>query len=507
MANLLEIYTKLFTELEVTKDIDSIFKELWKVGDLDINSIYVTDRFYSRGRYFLKKVSESVYNYLNTNNTDLSFSNGMIKKVLFGIDNFYDAIDSYEELRGVNWDLELKTKIYYNSVFLQVVENSLSHLLNYLCEIKEDLTGIKASKKTLADYLNYLSSEFKTIINDNINLRNAIGHGKIDFNKEGNGSHGYKINFTYRDGRNGYKTFSLYEFAYKKELEDHIDLVAGIIHGILKFLIHKNSFKLFNSGDLEINNFTLSSAKLKIQKTWFVNNADQLNIEVKSEIQATENNKSSLFDILTLYSHFYPEVSAFSVSVKHPFGDDGFIKLDRNNSAESGILFPCEVFENFNRREWLFFQYPEIRNNIYIVNDVSGSQKEEIKEANANVIFHAEPTLKDVRFYISEIVDQLKNVKIREGKSSWYGKVDHEIECNRINLNIYFDKKTRDLDSKQRINLSKLNNPSFICMVSYYKDSRIEKLSDNPLLNHLVKEQNKNCYFSCNPNFYKKFKK
>lgn len=466
--------------------------------------------------YFNRNVSNEVFK----NFTHFYMQNPeSFKEVLISHqDNFFDSINSYfyvlelyKELDNVAFENELKIKLYYLPAMQQLMEyclNSFYFGVNQIINEFVDADFSKANK--LGTYKNNLMSQklgdctFDELTNINIDLRNAMSHGKVDFSAD-------KITYAYTEmgtRKTLYSELKIYELEnLKNEL---FDIVGGAIVGWIEFIVNNQLsetifqdtfpeevkfefFKLFFQND----NIRISSFSKGII------DPPQLNIHIKIE-EVIDNNSIIHLSILLLkaMNQFFPEYDRYFISYKHPFSISGMINLSKNTlekirdisdiqtidrliseEAKSWLLPEIQDYDP-NFKAYKFQVFPKLQSPEWEVADINDISVESLKRYKCTLIID-NPTISKERilsvlFAVSKKIRQLENQKNPYTKIK-FGKVDADV----VILNVFY----RQYERKAFSLLA--NNEYFICSVHYYKGSSTNRIrvpfKDNYIFENIKK--------------------
>ena len=413
------------------------------------------------------------------------------------INSYYHILDLYKELDSVAFENELKIKLYYLPVIQQTMEFCLNSFYSGINQIVNEFVDADFSKTNkLGGYKNNLTSKrlgdytFSHLTNININLRNAISHGKIDFSEN-------SIIYAYTERDSRKTIYATLEISKLDNMKNELfDIASGALIGWFKFIIdNKLSESLFKDTQVEeiqFEYFKLRFQNDNIQISSFSKNTDvtaQLNIHIQIKNINEENSIYHLIVMLlkAMY-HFFPDYDRYFVNYKHPFSISGMISLNKEvikkilNTSDIATIdkaisndqslflvhsiqeydpnykaYKFQVFQNFQSSGWELLNIDDISNDKFkrykcnlIIDDTSISKEEIIS------------TLFSVSSKIRHLENQKNPYTIIK-----YGKVEADV----IIINVFYRQYERKLFSL----LS--DNEYFICSVYYYRNKSIHRLT------------------------------
>jgi hypothetical protein len=433
-------------------------------------------------------------------------------------DNFFDSINSYfhvlklyKELNNVAFENEQKIKLYYLPTIQQLMEYCLNSFYLGANQIINEFVDVDFSKaNTLGKYKNNLTSQrlddhkFDKLTNININLRNAISHGKVDFSED-------KITYAYTEmgtRQTLYSELKTYELDNLKN--DLLDIAGGAIVGWIEFIVNNQLtesifqdtfpeevkfefFKLFFQND----NIRISSFSKGII------DPPQLNIQIHIE-EVSDNNSIIHLCILLLKAmhQFFPEYDRYFISYKHPFSISGMIQLSKavlekisnisdiktidqliSDEAKSWLLPEIQDYDP-NVKAYKFQVFPKLQSPEWEVLDINDISIESLKRYKCTLIIDNPTICKEkilsILFTVSKKIRQLENQKNPYTKIK-YGNVDADV----VILNVFY----RQYERKAFSLLA--NNEHFICSVHYYKGRSTDRIrvpfQDNYIFENIKK--------------------
>jgi hypothetical protein len=491
---------KLFTEenKQKIKELTSIKEEL-SLMFLGILSNFVNNE---PQYYFNRDVSHEIvvnFTHFYEQNPEL-----FIQTLISNQDGFFDSINSYfhvldlyKELDNVAFENKMKIKLYYLPTIQQLMEYCLNSFYSSINQIINNFLDSNYSKaNTLGAYKNNLKSKklgnytFDKLTDININFRNAISHGKVDFSEE-------SITYNYTEigtRKTLYSELKIYELDCLKN--DLIDIVGGAIVGWVEFLVNNQLSEIIFQDTLpeevKFEFFKLFFQNDNIRISSFSKNIiglPQLNIQIHIE-EVNDNGSIIHLSILLLKAmyQFFPEYERYFISYKHPFSIAGMISLNKKVLVDITNITDINIIDNIIRDEsksWLlpdiqeyepnfkaykFQVFPKLQNKEWEILDISDISVEDIKRYKCTLIVNN--ALIDKDSIMSILFSVSKKIRLLENQKNPYTKIKFgKVEADVVNINIFY----RQYERKPFSLLA--NNKHFICSVYYYKSSSITRIN------------------------------
>ncbi len=452
--------------------------------------------------YFNREVSTEVCNnltYFYHQKPELFLHTLILNQGAFfdAINSYFHILDLYRELDSVAFENELKIKLYYLPIIQQTMEFCLNSFYTGINQIVNKFVESDFSKANkLGQYKNNLTAKslneytFDKLTKINIDFRNAISHGKVDFLVD-------KIIYSYLE--NGSRN-TLYKELKNSELENMknelLDIAGGAIVGWVEFIVNNSLLEFIYhdelSEELKFEYFKLFFQNDNIRISSFSNNiigSPQLNIQIKIEnINDTNSIIHLIIVLLKAMYHFFPDYDRYFVSYKHPFSISGMISLNRDVIQEiltvtdivqidktitngEGLFLVHEIQKyDPNFKAYKFQVFPKIQSTKWEVTAINDISIDDLKRYKCNLIIDDSSITKDelisILFSVSKQVRELENQKNPYTKIK-YGKVEADI----VMLNVFY----RQHERKPFALLS--SNEYFICSTYYYKSNSTPRIS------------------------------
>lgn len=429
------------------------------------------------------------------------------------INSYHKIIDLYYEFDEIDFESDIKTKIYTFPIITQILEFCLNHYYRGISSILGDFKNKKYNEQvTLKPLKDILSKYFIHLIDIDIDFRNAISHGTIQEVQEG-----FENKFIYEytaglDKNNkkilDYKTISLDNL---KELKNqYLDISSGAILGLIKFLNNKNILRdkdLVSLPENEIFEFIkmlFHSQNIRV-KTFSKDKIDtsQLNIHITVK---DINDTIQIYFITTIISKilyaFFPKYDRYFVHYTHPYSIGGMvsyskeqvISLIENPDIPLQDAFPLlpEIQEqNIDYRAYRFHTFPKLNSSLWEVKSIEDVSNEKFKRYKAKLIIDnygiTKKEVENIIFHVTGKIKSLENMQNPVTKIK-YGKIDADI----VSISLYYKTKKRNI-------YTYVDNEYFICEAQYYRTNSIPKYTYHPF--KTTKEEIKKWDIYWNGNF------
>lgn len=472
--------------------------------------------------YFKKDVMDEIFNQLLkwAENNETDFIDGFInsQEAFFAAVNSYlNIADLFREFGDLSYEIEIKTKIFRNPMYVQICEDCLMNF--YRC-LRTILNGFcdkdYSSQDTLGQVIPILSKHnFENSIKVDINLRNAINHGNTLISEN-------KISFKYKEsGRHKVAMKDIWQ--YDDAINDLLDIAGGILAGFIKFFVVKSHLlpKLLISEIAENERFEWFKLFYLTTNTrvLFISQAELKKTQINATLQTSIDDKNKLLLALIeiakgLFFHF-PTYEKYFVGYKHNRSINGFISFNledfdilTNSNEENAKLLEraikrqeCLVWDimadDVDERAYKFHVFPKIRGESWHLSRIEDCSSNKSKRIKANLIIEENLSVKQIKEAIKYAVELISEIKTP--KSPHINQPYGDTPADAIFLNIFFKNKDR-----KGFTLL-LNNHNFICVAHYYRDRYVVRLEHGGvpkvLWQKYRKEETDNIQIGWNPNF------
>jgi len=463
-----------------------------------LNDFLVNEPQYYYNRDVEKEVFENL-NILFAKDNDKfrdSFYNYQ-DKFFHAINSYYHILNLYNEFDDVDFDNETKVKIYYIPIITQLMEFCLSHIYKLILYIINDFETKNYKAQTKLGQLKTSLNKFnyKYLIDINIDFRNAISHGNIEYFTD-------KIMLTE-------KSIELEYYKINEMKNKLLDIASGAILGLLRFIIEQNIFdnhyleKQDEKINFELLKFFLHNENIKV-KSFSKGKIGSSQLNIHLDIKNIDDTNQIIYLLVLVGKIMYATFNNYDryfINYTHPFSISGFLTLENSKlknilyednisnidhiiSPDLGIMIPDIQKDNLDNRSYKFHTFPKISGKNWKVSFIKDISVEGIKRFEARLIIANENIpKKEIESLLFQVI---KKIRVLENKANPITKIKHgKVEADVVRLTIFY--KTHKRDSFSLLQ----NNEAFICFAHYYKSKSITKIEvlfqDNYIFENLKK--------------------
>jgi len=413
------------------------------------------------------------------------------------INSYHKMIDLYNEFDDVDFERDIKTKIYIIPMITQTLEFCLNHFYRGIASILGEYKGKdNSSQKTLSQLRNALKSDFKSLIDIDVDFRNAISHGTLQeiIGITPSFMYEYVSGRDKKTNKNIIKTKEIKLDEVIKLKDKYLDISSGAILSLILFMNNKNILredylnKLEEYEKFDYVKLLLHSENVRIKS--FSNGTigtPQLNVHVSiKNINDTNKIYFICITILKILNNIFPNYDRYHLNYYHPYSIGGFISLSKeeilniNNGDTSldnegnfpGLLPPIQN-QDIDYRAYRFYSFPKFKTNEWELKSIEDNSIEDYKRFKATVLILKENiSKKEIENIVFQATSKIKSLENRRNPITpiKYGKVDADI----VSLHIYYK-------TKKRNKIGYLDNKSFICESQYYRTKSITHYSHYPI--------------------------
>ncbi|MEA3512296.1 MAG: hypothetical protein U9R37_01705 [Campylobacterota bacterium] len=474
--------------------IDSDFPMLF-VGLL--NDFVVNEPQY----YFNKVVEKEVFNNLNTfyNDDNVRFINAFSEQqqnLFHAINSYYHILDSYNEFNDIDFNDEIKIKMYYLPTITQLMEFCLHHFYRTILYITDDFVDGEYKKQTKLNPINEALTKlgYVHLTNINIDLRNAISHGLVEINRNPNDN--FEVVYSYKDKKthkHNSKTLTINDL--NNIVNQLFDVASGTFVGIVKLII-KN--KLIEKIDIEKKDINIQFEFFKLflhnenirVKSISKSDSDFTQLKINIDIKNIDDTNQIIHILVWIGKILFAtwnNYDRYEIKYNHPFSIGGSIIFDKKHLNEIlleediskidnifvngvSILTPDIQDMKLDSRSYKYHTFPKLYGKNWEIKSIKDISIENYKRLEASLFIESKDISKSE---LQNIIFQVeKKVRVLENKSNPKTKIKYgKIEVDIVRLKIFYNSKTRNKNSSL---LS--NNKEFICLAHYYKGKTIPKL-------------------------------
>lgn len=449
-------------------------------------------------KYFNNDVAIETFQMLNTINKDNFIDNFEdIKDYFFSfINSYYHIIDIYNELDDISFDSEIKIKIYYLPVIMQIIENVFSNfyrVVNYHLGTDKPAMMLNPLKTSL-------QGKFDSSFNEiDIDFRNAISHGKVSIN-------GTRLFYTYTD-----KSPKVWQDKTEQIDINQIDnlknrLIDTSSAVFFAFMLYLNKIDLFdnlifkNIDDSYTNNellkLYLKSSEIEIK---YINTIEKaLNNQILLErnivnhlhsffevfihfknIETKEDIQQIATDTILFLNNYYKNYDRYIVNYSYDYSLNGIIVYDEVLDNIFPMIGDIEEIK-VSPKSYKYHNFKEIKNDEWEVKNVSDFSIKHIKRLKGKLFIKKENISKDelkkIFYKATKEVRQLQTLQNpKDIKAKYIGDADI------VYLNVFYDNLKRVNYGHEEL------SENFICNLTYYRTKTTPTL-DYPFYNIHVRE-------------------
>ena len=472
----------------------------------------------SEAQYYSRIVKDEVCTFLGEIEENIIF-----QSLQEGINYFFNAIKSYFNIKGmiaefanISYNEMFKNSFFRSSLYTKTSEEILMNLYRLIAIIISN-NGNKdyRSQDTLGKILPVLKKyNLAHISNIDKNLRNSINHGNIIYS-------GDNVKYQYSDnGEYIFKTIK--KSQYDNMIFEAFDIASGAIMGFLILLAEKphiyqslieNEEKIENKNNFLYLQFLSPRTKIRLLEQ--VDDINQLNIHIETNINDKNQLILSMFEILKHAYMSFPDYKNYFIGYEHPRSLNGFMRISNDEltkrideqfedkpisplESKEDTLLIFDILENeINEKEHLYHVFPSVKDNGWVLQNIEDCSTQDFKRLKGNIILDS-PILKmEINRIVDSVISKMKG--FYTPKNPKIDVISGTKEADAIFLHVF--KKSPKRNTFNLFN----NNDYFICSVEYYSKKGITKLNHGGVPEFLWKEYKKNkignVEYAWNPNY------
>lgn len=483
-----EFYSQFNLENLLNQINESIYSD---IGEISHEMIYILDNILTSDpcSYWNTSVSRQVYELMedlyNKHGDALEIDETIFEYFLMGYNSYLQLSEIILDLRNFNISQEIKTRLYRLPTYTTILESCLSNFLRVIAlltgkAINKDYT----SQNTLGKLVTVINSNgyYEITKNINVNLRNAINHGKVELNK---GITGDVICFYYFE-KSISKCLELSVYEFDNIIDSAFDTASGVLLGLSIFINKHIELLNIDTKKAGYTNFSLLAMQLSLPGIYCrgirdTGNNKQLNIDI--EIQNTD--RTYIGKIATLMAILvfdnYKEYEQYMFSFNNPRMTTGWIRytnqeiIDMYTQKKS---FDVVLKSVINRNDFIIFDpstevidltevkyfcFPNHIADKYKINNIQDASLEDRKRLKAHLFIGNVEDKQEIINIINNAIEWLKGIK---NPPSATMKQKHGLmEADSLYINVY---KKDYRGNKELIP----NNENFVCFVDYNSTGR-----------------------------------
>ena len=437
----------------------------WDKGVLD-NTIQLIEELYSNNSSALS-IDEDIFNYF-----------------LMGYNSYWQLTEVITDLRNFNISSDIKTRLYRIPTYTSILEGCLANFYRVIALLLgQALNKDYSSQNSLGQLVNNVLNPngFNELTKDvNVNIRNAINHGKVNIKREPIGE---KICFYYVENRVPC-TLELAMYDFDKKIDKAYDAASSILLGITTFLNKHIDLLNIDTEKKGYIQFSLLSMQLSLPGIYCSNisetpNNKQLNIEIKID----NTDRGHIGQIATLLSIIiyekYADYEQYMFSFSNERMITGWVRyinkeihdMYHKNRAMDEVLKDVIARKDFmifdasteevDLNEIKYHCFPNYIDDRFIINNIQDSSIEDRKRLQAHLYIGNISSKQEIIDIIQDAIEWLKAVK-NVPSPQMYHKSGN-MEADSLYINVY----RKDLRQSKELFTS---NENFVCMVDYNID-------------------------------------
>lgn len=471
-------------------DVNNMIQEIKK--EIDSEIMFVKKEFIDVFEKMMKKEPCLYWNkdvFIQTRDKLEAFyedMQGTVELSDIAIDNFIMGYNSYcqltetiLDLKNFNLSVELKTRLYRLPTYTALVESCMSNFLNTIATFLEKALDKNYSKQQkLGPLLDIMKSNGFTEIEKNVdvNIRNAINHGKFKFQKTPQD----KICFFYMErGISQAKEITISEF--DRIIDCTYDTVSAVLLALVVFMnrhldISSDEYSKGNYQAFSILAMGISLPGIVCQNISDVRDAKQINVDMI--VENTEQAYLAMLsvEISIIIFSIYHDYNQYMINFQNPRLGMCWARYKREDLMsvlEDINNMPLIYEQAINNKEFTYYKadnddvdlneikyfcFPNYESINVKVNQVKDISIDERKRLKADVFVKNDSSKSDILKAIDEAINWLKYVK-----NPPCAKFPHkygDMEADALYVNVYRN------DTRGNKELLP-DNHNFICFVDY----------------------------------------
>ncbi|MBS4222401.1 SEC-C metal-binding domain-containing protein [Lederbergia citrea] len=476
--------------------------------------------YYYWERDILNQTVSSLEALFNEYYSELHITEDILEHFLFGLNAYRQTAEVINDLRKINDNPEIKTRLYRIPTYISIVEGCLSNLYRVIALLL-DQTTIKDYKTQ--NKLNPLctilkNNNFELLVRDvNVDVRNAINHGGVVYKIVDGGP---VIEFQYAKNRE-YQILHMPLYEFDGLIDKVFDVASAIILGLVTFFNNHNNLFEINLKEKLFIPFSLLALELSIPEARCrsisgLPNDKQLNVDmyIKNTDPGNINQMAIILSML-VYDR-YNDYDQYMISFSNERLQSSWIRF--TNTEVNRMLLDAKNFETvlkeaIDRGDYVvwppsteevdlneikFFRFPNYKDVRYAINHIEDASIQDRKRLKGHLYIGEIDNREEIIEIIKESIAWVK--KLKNVPSPTFHVKNGEMEADSVYLNVY-RKDTR----KNKATV--LSNDNFVCKVDYNIDGETTLKHGGiggGIWNQLSKEKLDNMLIAWNGSKYRK---
>lgn len=465
----------------ITEDVECIEKEMLS---LFYDFIHKEPHYYWDREVFQQTAANLEFLF-NNHNGELAVTEDILEHFLFGLHTYRQTAEVINDLRQVNDNPEIKTRLYRIPTYISIVEGCLSNLFRVITLLLDQTTtkDYKTQNKLSPLCTVLKNNDFELLVRDvDVDVRNAINHGGVVYKIVDGGP---VIEFQYVKNREC-QVVQMPIYAFDELIDKVFDAASAIILGLVTFFNNHKSIFVINLKEKLFIPYSLLALELSVPdaRCRSINglpNNKQLNVDMY--IKNTDRgyiHQMAIMISLMVYDR-YNDYDQYMISFSSERLQSSWVRF--TNIEINQMLSGIEGFEKtlnqaINRGDYLvwppsteevdlneikYFRFPNYRNKKFSINQVEDASIQDRKRLKANIYIGDIDTREEILEVIRDGINWIKNLK--NVPSPTFHVKNGEMEADSIYLNVY-RKDTR----KNKATIP--SNDNFVCKIDYNIDGK-----------------------------------
>lgn len=433
--------------------------------------------------YWNKDIFTQTYNQLeslfHSHGNPLEIDESIFNHFLMGYNSYCQISDIITDLRNFNLMQETKTRLYRLPIYTALLESCLSNFLRVIAILTGKCIGKDYSSQNTLGQLNaIMASNGYSKVSDgvNVNIRNAINHGKVLLRK----APGDRICFYYSENHvQKCQEMSLYDF--DRIIDDTYDLVSAVFLSIVVFINGHISFLKIDRSKKSYEAFAHLAMRLSIpgvlcQNVSDTGNSKQLNVEIPID----NTDCGFIAQVATMLAMIvynqYDDYEQYMVTFSNTRMPRGWVRYKNEElsimstdvkSIENAfreaidrkdVYISPPSTEEVDLNEIKYFCFPNYSTESFKINSVEDASLNDRKRLKAHLYIGDITGKQDILNIINLAIEWLRTLK---NPPSAVMPVKHgTVEADALYINVYKHDTRR---SKELMP----NNDNFICFVDW----------------------------------------
>lgn len=461
---------------KIDKNINHLSYEMlyvfWQMLNIDPCS-------YWKSSVFLQTYSilESLY---KSHSQQINVDETIFGNYLTGYYSYVHLSKIILDLRNFNITQETKTQLYRLPTYISIIEGCISNFMRVIVAFTGQALGKDYTSQGKLGALVQIakSNGYSEIVsNVNVNIRNAINHGRVQVMRKSTGS---DLCFYYVEN-NILKKLEMAFYQFDNIIDDTFDTASAVLLAISVFINNHIDVLKIDESKRKYIQFSLLSMKLSLPGLICYNISDtgnnkQLNIEF--EVNNTDRSYLGQISVLlaNLVYEKYAGYEQYMFGFSNPRMINGWVRftnqeiLDMTTGNRSfdtvmqGVVDrkDCIIFdsssEEIDLNEVKYFCFPNIKTDTYKINNVQDASVEDRKRLRAHLYVGDEDDKQKLLTIFNEAIEKLKGLK-NPPSPTIYQK-NGLMDADSLYINVY------RIDTRKSKELFP-NNDNFVCMLDY----------------------------------------